>query len=221
MLLCCLSLFAVWYEPTDIDKASKPWVGGRGHLLSFASPNLNELRSICTYLDLGKLMDSKAVAAVGKNSSEEENKTQQLLKTVLTTAAPLLTSLHALMVTLGPLGFMILRQATSSTLDSPLLPLTQMGTQEETCEEECMCVGLYYPAPRSPDIVSVSGAGDCLAAGFITGMLEGRSVSECASGGQAAAQLSLAASPAVPASLTPAVLPWHHPLPYTLIRKDS
>lgn len=60
-----------------------------------------------------------------------------------------------------------------------------------------------------------------LAAGFIAGMLAGRSVSECASGGQSAAHLSLAASPAVPVSLTPDALPWHHPLPYTLIQHDT
>lgn len=62
----------------------------------------------------------------------------------------------------------ILRKATSSTMDSPLLPLALSDTQEETSEEECMNVGLYFPAPQPPDIVSVSGAGDWLAVPLIS-----------------------------------------------------
>ncbi|XP_069938811.1 uncharacterized protein [Cherax quadricarinatus] len=51
--LCASCRVPVWYEPTDIQKATKPWMDGRGQKVTFASPNLNELRSICSHLSLG------------------------------------------------------------------------------------------------------------------------------------------------------------------------
>ena len=53
-MVACVSCSPVWYEPTDVKKATKPWLEGRGDAVTFASPNLDELRALCSYLRLGE-----------------------------------------------------------------------------------------------------------------------------------------------------------------------
>ncbi|XP_042856030.1 uncharacterized protein LOC122242726 [Penaeus japonicus] len=199
--LCSSCGVPVWYEPTDIQKAGKPWQTGRGDKVTFSSPNLNELKSICRYLRLGDLPFQDHVM--------EGDDLPELLRDIVHTATPLLDSMSALMVTLGPQGFMILRRASSiETSDSPLLPVTPSSNG---------VIGLHFPGPKNPKIISVSGAGDCLAAGFIAGMLQGKTVSECSALGLFAASLSLAASPAVPDALCTSGLPWGQHQAYKII----
>ena len=60
-----------------------------------------------------------------------------------------------------------------------------------------------FPPPelKHTEIVrSVSGAGDCLNAGFIAGLLEGRTLRECAARGTACAKKSLLSTSNVPTS---------------------
>lgn len=120
-----------------------------------------------------------------------------------------LSTLAALMVTFGPHGFMILRRCEEGTEDSPLLslPAEQGADAGDICQEGTYhsldrAVGLYFPPPDYDQIISVSGAGDCLASGFVTGMLAGLRVSECAAVGNTAARLSLQALPTVPPTLS-------------------
>lgn len=204
---CSSCSVPVWYEPTDIQKAVKPWLGGRGDKVAFASPNLNELLAICSHLGLGEL----------RIEPERTENLHELLKQILTTATPLLQTMQALLVTLGQHGFMVLRLASRDGIDNPLLPVgTSVDTDATTLKCESV-VGLHFPGPVNPQIVSVSGAGDCLAAGFIAGMLNGKSVSKCSGLGLSAATLSLATSPAVPHTLTPQAVPWDHHETFTII----
>ncbi|XP_065568312.1 uncharacterized protein LOC136032096 isoform X3 [Artemia franciscana] len=64
---------------------------------------------------------------------------------------------------------------------------------------------IYFPPPKvdPEDIVSVSGAGDCFAAGYISGILQNLSTNQCLHLGTEAAKLSLLDFPAVPESITP------------------
>ncbi|KAF8792256.1 hypothetical protein HNY73_003876 [Argiope bruennichi] len=62
---------------------------------------------------------------------------------------------------------------------------------------------IYYPTPKPEKIVSVSGAGDCFAAGMIGSILKGLQQEECIRSGQKAALLSLASHFAVPNSISP------------------
>ncbi|XP_042232087.1 pseudouridine kinase-like isoform X2 [Homarus americanus] len=203
--LCASCHVPVWYEPTDIQKVTKPWLGGRGDNVTFTSPNMNELGALCSHLGLVPTIPGKY------------EDLPQMLQQVLTTASPLLHTMHALMVTLGPYGFMILRRASPNTMDDPLLPVTDICPITVTHDE---VVGLHFPGPQNPKIISVSGAGDCLAAGFIAGMLNKKSVSECGALGRSAAKLSLAASPAVPHTLSPDALPWGHHEVFTTINRS-
>jgi len=115
---------------------------------------------------------------------------------------------RALMVTLGSHGFVMVRRSAPGEEDSPLLQSQDGGD----------VVGLHFPKPSLPtrQIVSVSGAGDCLAAGFMHGLLRGLPLSQCAALGTAAAAASLQSSATVPTAVAAALpLP---PLRYTLYR---
>lgn len=56
----------------------------------------------------------------------------------------------------------------------------------------------YYSVKKVNDLINVSGAGDCLASGIITGMLAGLNEMRCVSIGFAAAQAALYSESAVP-----------------------
>ncbi|XP_037799918.1 uncharacterized protein LOC119594918 [Penaeus monodon] len=201
--LCSSCGVPVWYEPTDIQKASKPWKTGRGDKVTFSSPNLNELQSICRHLSLGELPPHDHV-------TDGEDLTD-LLRAIVHTAAPLLDTMSALMVTLGPQGFMILRKASPEKSNDSVFLLPPAPHSSDGV------IGLHFPGLKDPKIISVSGAGDCLAAGFIAGMLQGKALSECSALGLHAASLSLAASPAVPDTLCTSVLPWGQHQAYKIV----
>ncbi|KAK8718745.1 hypothetical protein OTU49_014505, partial [Cherax quadricarinatus] len=142
----------VWYEPTDIQKATKPWMDGRGQKVTFASPNLNELRSICSHLSLGEV----------RSMPSRAEELPELLIQLLITTQPLLRTMKALMVTLGASGFVIVRHASLDGIDEPLLPVSpglQVSDRSATLTAEDV-VALHFPAPQTAHIVSVSGAGD-------------------------------------------------------------
>ena len=43
-------LFAVWFEPTDINLVGKLFSSDSWRKLTYTSPNMNELRSLAAYL---------------------------------------------------------------------------------------------------------------------------------------------------------------------------
>lgn len=105
-------------------------------------------------------------------------------------------SLHALMVTMGRHGFVIVRRTTNSESDEPLLPQTSQPTDP--------VVGLHFGSPSTDNggIVSVSGAGDCLASGFLFGAVSGFGVKTCAALANAVAKASLQSVATVPSSVS-------------------
>jgi len=98
-------------------------------------------------------------------------------------------SLRALMVTMGVHGFVIVRRSSEGKEDSPLLE-----------PSSGQVVGLHFPPPsiESRSIVSVSGAGDCLASGFLAGVVAGMPVTGCAALANQAAARSLQSVATVP-----------------------
>jgi len=105
-------------------------------------------------------------------------------------------NLHTLMVTLGRHGFVVVRRAAHGREDQPLLLQAPQSTDA--------IVGLHFGPPstgESNGIVSVSGAGDCLASGFLFGVVSGLGVNTCAALANAAAALSLQSVATVPSSL--------------------
>ncbi|KAJ8245592.1 hypothetical protein GJAV_G00272400 [Gymnothorax javanicus] len=160
----------VWYEPTDIDKASKPFLSNSWKSLSCTSPNLLELCIMNRALGL-------STPAVLPSDPDA------VLECAVALSRPLLEQLQCVVVTLGPLGVLLCGGLEGGVLRLGPAKSRQTGT---------LCA-LHYPAiPLNPgDVVNVSGAGDSLAAGLIAGVLRGLSVDDSVRLGLMAARLSL------------------------------
>lgn len=167
----------VWYEPTDLHKALKVFqCGGEWRkVLSFVSPNLNELLTMAKHFEIDT--DTPEVMA--------EQLVQQAEVPVIIT-------------TLGARGVLVTRR--SSSQEEPFLD--EQSNLVETCSR---IESRLYPAlevvNEKEEIKSVSGCGDCLAAGIIIGLLRGWSESSCVYLGLNAARESLFSYQSVPDSL--------------------
>ncbi|KAJ6660044.1 hypothetical protein lerEdw1_018242 [Lerista edwardsae] len=82
---------AVFYEPTDVDKASKPFFSDSWRALACTSPNLQELRAIVQTLGYPVPADLPS-------------KPEDIIKTAMTLVCPLLRQLHCAVITLGQHG---------------------------------------------------------------------------------------------------------------------
>ncbi|KAB7495674.1 hypothetical protein Anas_05225, partial [Armadillidium nasatum] len=192
---------SVWYEPTDIKKARKPWDLPGSNSILFTSPNLNEFNAIVKFLSKGKAKD------VVHSSCEDESFVQRIVEE----SKNYLSNLKAIMISLGNKGFIVVRQYTKDE-DSSIYSKPKKSTDYDD-----EMIGLYFQIGTNYSISSVSGAGDCLAAGFVAGMIQGKRVSECAFIGQSCATASLKSSEAVPNSLDPNFIYSAKPLPYKII----
>ncbi|XP_078466773.1 uncharacterized protein LOC144730092 [Lampetra planeri] len=182
----------VWFEPTDIDKAKKPFLSGSWRGLSVTSPNLAELLAMNSALGLATPdgpppKDTSAAVALARSLCR-----------------PLLRHLALVLVTMGRHGVLLASRPGVAT--PPLL----QGALGATAEEDgprggqvavMRCV--HYPALPvcAGDILSVSGAGDSLVAGVIAGLLAQRDLDSCVRMGLIAASISLRCHDAVPPSL--------------------
>jgi len=106
--------------------------------------------------------------------------------------------LHALMVTMGKHGFVIVRRTAKEKWNDPLLLRAQ--SSEDLSDG---VVGLHFSSPSvdAGKIKSVSGAGDCLASGFLMGVAVGLRVTSCAALASAAAAMSLQSIATVPSTI--------------------
>ncbi|CAI5786242.1 pseudouridine-metabolizing bifunctional protein C1861.05-like isoform X1 [Podarcis lilfordi] len=164
---------AVCYEPTDVDKASKPFLSESWRALACISPNLRELRAINRTL-------GHPVSADMPSTLEEA------VKTSLTLARPLLGELHCVVVTLGQHGVLVCSRNMNGRLS--LRP----GTFNKATAADELCA-VHYPAIPVPteEIVNVSGAGDSLMAGILAGLLAGEDMDDCVRMGLLSASFSL------------------------------
>ncbi|KFM64545.1 hypothetical protein X975_08855, partial [Stegodyphus mimosarum] len=112
-----------------------------------------------------------------------------VLEESLCLGLPLLTNeLHSIVVTLGAHGVLLI---TTLAASSPF-------PTRESVAEVTKPQAIYYPAPKTKDLISVSGAGDCFAAGMIASIVLGLEPNHCIYAGQRAAALSLHSHLAVP-----------------------
>ncbi|XP_045028924.1 uncharacterized protein LOC116921268 isoform X2 [Daphnia magna] len=183
--LCRSTRVPVWYEPTDTKKAAKPFtIVGCRSAIAYTSPNLSELKKIVETIQPGLSC---------KNDLNLNQTIEEIQDPLTKLCIPLLDTAQCIMVTLGKLGMMIVRRGAKADR-LPVAPWQHQPNDEITAT--------YYSAPTVDHIVSVSGAGDCLAAGFITGIINGWEQDKCAAFGLQAAACSLRHSPAVPAALS-------------------
>ncbi|XP_063224760.1 uncharacterized protein LOC134532271 [Bacillus rossius redtenbacheri] len=174
----------VWFEPTDIRKASLPFSSDLWKGLHFVSPNINELRIMC----------QAAGIAVGESRSCNRD---YLLEEACALSVALAKHIAVVIVTLGKLGLVVARRGDARDV------LMQEGGRMRGRGDDALAPvsARVYSVPEARDVVSVSGAGDCLAAGFIAGVLSRLSEEQCVAVGVCAARLSLRSASAVPARL--------------------
>ncbi|KAM8861204.1 uncharacterized protein ACB058_008109 isoform 1-T1 [Synchiropus picturatus] len=184
----------IWYEPTDSEKACKPFLSEAWKSLSYSSPNLAEL---CTMNRTLGLQTPEAVVfplLVLPRSLEE------VLNVAMTLSRPLLEHLHCLVVTLGHFGVLVSGEHEAGSVN---LTPRQKKTKRKLC-------ALHYPAlaVTSEETMNVSGAGDSLAGAMMAGMIQRRDTNTCVRMGLLAARLSLASPhPIAPAMTLDAVDP--------------
>lgn len=171
----------VWYEPTDADKACKPFLSEAWKCLSYSSPNLSEL---CTMNQTLGLPSPEALP-----SSVDE-----VLSIAAALSCPLLEHLHCLVVTLGANGVLVCGEHDAGSVN--LKPRKQ--------KRKGRLCALHYPAltVTAEETMNVSGAGDSLAGALITGILQGRDTDSCVQMGLLAARLSLASPHPINPTLT-------------------
>ncbi|XP_074863343.1 uncharacterized protein LOC142019875 isoform X2 [Carettochelys insculpta] len=163
---------AVFYEPTDENKASKPFLSDSWRALTCISPNLRELRTINQ--SLGYPVPAELPARL-----------EDVVRTALTLTRPLLTHLHCVVVTLGMHGVLLCGRRVEGSIS-----LCCAAHRKNTADE---LWASHYPAiPISrEEIVNVSGAGDSLMAGIMAGLLAGHDTDTCVRMGLLAACFSL------------------------------
>ncbi|XP_053174690.1 uncharacterized protein zgc:136858 isoform X1 [Scomber japonicus] len=161
----------VWYEPTDSEKACKPFLSDAWKSLSYSSPNLAEL---CTMNQTLGIQTPEVLP-----SSLEE-----VLSVAVALSRPLLEHLHCLVVTLGAHGVLLCGEHDSGSVN--LQPRKEKKMRK-------LCAN-HYPAltVTAEETMNVSGAGDSLAGALIAGILQGQKTDSCVRMGLLAARLSLA-----------------------------
>jgi len=181
----------VFYEPTDMSLAEKPFVLPTQLYtqIKFASPNLYELRKMAKLLGfdtgLGIGGDKKSLDPAFIDESE-----QGILAEVTQLAQFMSKTVDNLIITLGSLGVVIGRfqPATAPFFDKSY---NYNAIKQDTYQLR------YYPSEPVNNIVNVSGAGDSFSSGFIAAMLHGLPEEVCISVGFEAATSALHSKNAV------------------------
>ncbi|CAG7828273.1 unnamed protein product [Allacma fusca] len=196
--ICFRYSVPLWFEPTEIRKAKKILEVPREYWssLRYISPNLRELMSITAlpssqaeFATLEKGFDNWDKA--GDNSSISMNidmnineiltagnflPTHPTLSHLISHCFSIFTGLEIILLTRGTQGFFVLERDGNSFS------------------------AMHFPAPdiHPKDLKSVSGAGDCLNAGFISGLLHQLPLEMCAGRGTHCAKKSLESTSNVP-----------------------
>ncbi|XP_044049276.1 pseudouridine-metabolizing bifunctional protein C1861.05 isoform X2 [Siniperca chuatsi] len=172
----------VWYEPTDSEKACKPFLSDAWKSLSYSSPNLAEL---CT---MNKTLGIPTPEVLPSSLDE-------VLSVAVALSHPLLEHLHCLVVTLGADGVLVCGEHDAGSVN--LQPRGQQKRRRQLC-------GLHYPAltVTAEETMNVSGAGDSLAGALMAGILQRRDTDSCVRMGLLAARLSLASPHPISPTLT-------------------
>lgn len=159
----------MFYEPTDVPVAAKPFKATSWKSLKFISPNFQELRAIAEQLGMEKSGSTDDIVTEACNLGKFVSK-----------------YVDTIIITLGPLGLLMIRRANA---DDPLLKSPSKKTNVQV---------RHYETKPINKLVNVSGAGDCLTSGIISAMLMGKTERNCVAVGFAAANLALHSPSAVP-----------------------
>lgn len=154
--------------------------------MTYCSPNLGELATM-----LATTPGTDPLPSINMENAED------VAPLVAKAAAKLVEhyGLSVVMVTMSELGVLLVRRG------EPTDPLPLSGQPAASAGAPVSAMW-YRGAPCPPaEIVSVSGAGDCLAAGFIAAVLRGCGQAAAVGAGLEAARQSCRVSAAVPGAL--------------------
>ena len=181
--LCHSCQIPVFFEPTDPRKACKAVKSAYASAIQFASPNIHELRTMAQEVVSGLKTPPQQIV----KPTENEDNLEALLKECTSLGRILMQKMPfaTLVITLGKHGALLIEP-----------PTTKEAEAGNTCHFKCVA------EQDQNSIVSASGAGDCLAAAFISGLLQGLGREEALRLGLKAARLSLNAIEAVPETLS-------------------
>uniref|UniRef100_A0A8C9ZPD6 Zgc:136858 n=1 Tax=Sander lucioperca TaxID=283035 RepID=A0A8C9ZPD6_SANLU len=163
----------VWYEPTDSEKACKPFLSDAWKSLSYSSPNLAEFILWFNYFLPPCIVVLTCGVAVLPSSLEEH--------------------LHCLVVTLGANGVLVCGEHDAGSVN--LQPRKQKRVR--------LCAVHYPALTvTAEETMNVSGAGDSLAGALMAGILQQRDTDSCVRMGLLAARLSLVSLHPIAPTLT-------------------
>ncbi|XP_076662445.1 uncharacterized protein LOC143365797 isoform X2 [Halictus rubicundus] len=178
------SKIPVWYEPTDVKKATKIFEAETQwqNVLHFISPNRNELKEIAKYFGI----------------PVPEDKSNIDLEEIKAIAERVAEFVPVVISTLGSQGVLVVRKALGNDTfydKEGKLTVNTMITSR-------LYPPLSYTSEDSNGTFNVSGCGDCLTAGMIYGIHKNMIETDCLSFTLKAVALSLTSLEAVPASLS-------------------
>ncbi|KAJ8020473.1 Pseudouridine-metabolizing bifunctional protein C1861.05 [Holothuria leucospilota] len=182
---CSKHRVPVWFEPTCVKKATKPFQTDAWKSLSYASPNLNELRMMYASLEGEETVDF-----------DRELSLTDKLRECLQLSKRLMEGIYCLVITLGEDGILVVRNAEP---EDPFIS----GKTEELQDNDISAI--HYPPwgddKTTQNVINVSGAGDCFAAAMMVGILRKHTPDTCIKMGLYAAQLSLQSYCSIPESI--------------------
>ncbi|XP_023342571.1 pseudouridine-metabolizing bifunctional protein C1861.05 [Eurytemora carolleeae] len=170
-----------FYDPACSTKSTKPLQSKFTGSLTYSSPNLNELVNMIKTLP--GVQDIPDVSTITDNT----------IKSLASLSVRLLEhyGISVILLTMSKDGVLLTRRGDpSDPLPSRSNPASQLTGFSS----------VHYPGVPATNVVSVSGAGDCLTAGFITAILRGEDQDTCVAAGMQVARLSCGVSPAIPQS---------------------
>ncbi|KAK3087607.1 hypothetical protein FSP39_008289 [Pinctada imbricata] len=172
----------VWYEPTDLHKAVKPFQTKVTSPVQYSSPNMNELRVMSTYMSNGT--DSHNTENV------DELPQDQVIRECVDRLKTVITKIPVVIATIGHHGVVLCQRSCQGS-----------------AEDKYNVTVDWFPATchgaKVKDIVSVSGAGDCMVAAVLSGLIKGVAMETNIKSGLIAAQMSLQSHHAVPHNISP------------------
>ncbi|CAG0918956.1 unnamed protein product [Notodromas monacha] len=179
---------SVFFEPTTASLAQRPILLNKLHCLTFASPNIAELvqMSLAVAQSGGVKWNDRQLNMFSDISQLDVVKKVDCLVQL---CKPLVHHgpMAAVLVTMGSDGLLVVRKGQP---EDSLLPVDKSVARPVSVT--------HYPVKAVERVVSVSGAGDCLAAAFISAMLAGKSQHYCAAFAQACARATLSEDSTVP-----------------------
>ena len=160
-LQTCVSdiLYSVWFEPTCLLKAKKPFSSDAWQNITYTSPNLNELRTM--NLAVTKQPDPRWKEEDNQSLYEKttERKVEDIIDECLHLCQPLLSYIHCVIVTLGKDGILVCRN-TPADIPFP----TSYRRSDLPTKQQYLVSALHFPTSwdqhHPPEIVNITGAGD-------------------------------------------------------------